>query len=296
MHSDSMELTASSDMGTPWRCGRTSPNWWSLQARSTNWEMMWRGAMEAVAPSPLCTDQSDFKSRKRLTASLKLPVFSAALMATIVALVVHGMFSLSISAKSFCTSAKARVVKCMVNRTSYVRWSGWTLMDGIMPTILSTSSVSKRLVSDSSRSFTTVMLHSDGCLLKKALSSRMTSAGSFLKRCMDSTACAMGTAGTTSKRFSKFQHCKAWRWSPESKAAWKDSASCLASPELSFGEGFAWAAWSSSRSSSTSIRFAFWLRGRLFFGVRFPKRSKFAATAAKNTKSSARVARTNFQI
>mmetsp|Transcript_26149 Transcript_26149/g.55351 ORF Transcript_26149/g.55351 Transcript_26149/m.55351 type:complete len:211 (-) Transcript_26149:732-1364(-) len=115
MVSVSMAPMTSSVRGTPARRGKNSPSWWSLQARSTSWEIMWRGAMEAVATSPPCSAQMAWRLLKWRMASSKLLVFNAVLITTIVARVVRGTCFSFISATSLFTSRKFRDMNCMLS-------------------------------------------------------------------------------------------------------------------------------------------------------------------------------------
>mmetsp|Transcript_80612 Transcript_80612/g.207494 ORF Transcript_80612/g.207494 Transcript_80612/m.207494 type:complete len:205 (+) Transcript_80612:2484-3098(+) len=201
-----MVVMASSGTGTPSRSGRNSLSWWSRHARSTSCDTMWRGAEEMPASGALLSAQTDLSARKCAFASSKLPVFSAVFTATIVARVVKGIFLCSISAMSLRTSSKLRVMKCMARSTSYVRWSGARPTEGISSTTLSTSSVSRRLPRESSRSLTMATSTAPWNFFRKPRSSRVMYEASFLKRCMDSTEWARETDGICSNLFIAFQH------------------------------------------------------------------------------------------
>jgi len=139
---------------------------------------------------------------------------------------------------------------------------------------------SKRLPSDSSKSLTGPASPPPAVLLRKPLSSEMMKGVSFLKRCIDSTTRARGSAGACGHLFAALQHRSTSRWLPSSNARLRLLHSC--SPD---GASPARGLFSVGPQASPSFPFAL----PNFFGafvMGLPKRRKWAMSAATNRKSS----------
>lgn len=237
------------------------------------------GAAEAVGPQ----DHAAWSALKRAAASPRSLAFRAALMTTTVALVVRETPWASASSASRWTSAKSRSMKRALSSISYVRGSG--LMP--MPRAVSKTSImrpeSKRLPSDSRRSLTGPASPLQAPFLRKPLSSEMMKVVSFLKRCIDSTTRARGSAGAFGHLFAALQHRSTSRWLPPSNARLRLLHSCSperASPARALFSVRPW----------TSSSFPFALPN--FFGafvMGLPKSRKWAMSAATKRKSSYRV-------